>query len=1175
MGTPPAGLSFPVSPLKAADPLFLPGSGPLLSQSPASGPPGQCGHIQDGGPEAFCPLRPAAQPPPPTSGPDPPQHQAPAPGPGPLQPPPPAPAPAPSRPGCPMNSKPDLSFLPLHTRRPKEGLQHKLWLPSTLGPAAPRPPIPGLVALSPAEGLFWPLAPRTRCKGLAEDTQRGARGHGGEGGGAQTPGPPGRHRAGLTRHSPASSTKDTHTPHRTGKGFSKDGHLKRPLTRSAQKGAHAQPGRSPGGAGAGTLGCTIGYLTGSCHLLTPEPAQGPQLQPTPPPAVSPARGLRFPAPPPTIQLDVALPQAPDVGTRQKAHCGRQRVNQHAKEGIRGRGAGRPGVVLGTRKGFTENWEQEGPVGPKAARRSGQGSSRPEGSLWGESRLCQAAVEPGFKLRSEDIQTISPHGPLRPLKASAGEDGRVSFLSPHQETEARSGESGSQAPPATRPAEAATCSSHRPTRVGVPVRARPGPALHRPPTKAQGRRPSCPSRAHGVHSPAGPAGALLGLKRGIHLSGAQFPARPRRRSCRGDSVSGALHTLRLDFQALLPRSWKTRPTETLSSPTRLLMGGEGGTPPGEGRSSPPSHGHTGPRPASPVQRGPGLGGAGGGSRGRCWGGGRFRCPREPAAAGRCAADTPRYHCPQSKEQVGRGPSGQLLVGYWAVALSLHLFVFKGGSREDPPSADAHSVPGPARDARLLAESSPQLHTALWPRAPPGAFLEMVAESHRTQTAANSHADTGAPAGIRPGESRGEEELTKGSGGPKPGTIAVPAGSAFLSTQRPLGPAHLSPDGGPRPWPCWGQPLLTLPPRAWMVRPQPAASDPRSGPTRGRPGGQSAACPTPEQVPPSLMKLPHTRAVSHGGSDTCRGVGTHTGERKRAQRGHIRTRGWCRATGHHPATSRGGSGKEQLLPARSAPTPDNRRVCSEYGAGPAPRGSRGSRAAPRQGAVKAGPQGKASSKVAERKPACRVQPAAALSPGNDVTAPLPCLAPRPLAGLGTPGSSRTFCRPLTVAADSLTGLSAGLRLIEAGSSPGKDTPAGLDSLPLQPRRGKELTRGPGRGWGTRVASQKRHAASCGDRREGEDPRVAGAWGPLLSEAAPPPHPDLIQTSTFGTLSPDRQGPWMCAEPSPSLANVTRPNRDQNDPTNACQHAPRPRHSLCVASTEDSQAPPARPL
>lgn len=197
---------------------------------------------------------------------------------------------------------------------------------------------------------------------------------------------------------------------------------------------------------------------------------------------------------------------------------------------------------------------------------------------------------------------------------------------------------------------------------------------------------------------------------------------------------------------------------------------------------------------------------------------------------------------------------------------------------------------------------------------------------------------------------------------------------------------------------------------MVRPQPAASDPRSGPTRGRPGGQSAACPTPEQVPPSLMKLPHTRAVSHGGSDTCRGVGTHTGERKRAQRGHIRTRGWCRATGHHPATSRGGSGKEQLLPARSAPTPDNRRVCSEYGAGPAPRGSRGSRAAPRQGAVKAGPQGKASSKVAERKPACRVQPAAALSPGNDVTAPLPCLAPRPLAGLGTPGSSRTFCRPL---------------------------------------------------------------------------------------------------------------------------------------------------------------------
>lgn len=128
------------------------------------------------------------------------------------------------------------------------------------------------------------------------------------------------------------------------------------------------------------------------------------------------------------------------------------------------------MVPGARKGFTENREQEGPLGPKAARRSGQGSSRPEGSLWGESRLCQAAVEPGFKLRSEDIQTVSPHGPLRPLKASAGEDGRASFLSPHQETEARSGESGSQAPPATCPAEAATCSSHRPTRVGVPVRA---------------------------------------------------------------------------------------------------------------------------------------------------------------------------------------------------------------------------------------------------------------------------------------------------------------------------------------------------------------------------------------------------------------------------------------------------------------------------------------------------------------------------------------------------------------------------------------------------------------------------------------------------------------------------------------------------------------------------------
>lgn len=60
------------------------------------------------------------------------------------------------------------------------------------------------------------------------DTQREARGHGGEGGGAQTPGPPGRHRAGLTRHSPASSTKDTHTRHHTGKGFSKDKHLKRP-----------------------------------------------------------------------------------------------------------------------------------------------------------------------------------------------------------------------------------------------------------------------------------------------------------------------------------------------------------------------------------------------------------------------------------------------------------------------------------------------------------------------------------------------------------------------------------------------------------------------------------------------------------------------------------------------------------------------------------------------------------------------------------------------------------------------------------------------------------------------------------------------------------------------------------------------------------------------------------
>lgn len=171
------------------------------------------------------------------------------------------------------------------------------------------------------------------------------------------------------------------------------------------------------------------------------------------------------------------------------------------------------------------------------------------------------------------------------------------------------------------------------------------------------------------------------------------------------------------------------------------------------------------------------------------------------------------------------------------------------------------------------------------------------------------------------------------------IAVPEGPAFLSAQRPLGPAPPQPGWRSQAWPCWGQPLLTLPPKAWMVRPQPAASDPRSGPTQGRPGGQSTACPTPDQVPPLLMKLPHTRAVSHGGSGTCRGVGTHTGERKRAQRGHTLTRGWCRATGHHPVTSRGGSGKQQLLPARSAPTPDNRRVCSEYGAGPAARGQPG--------------------------------------------------------------------------------------------------------------------------------------------------------------------------------------------------------------------------------------------
>ena len=50
------------------------------------------------------------------------------------------------------------------------------------------------------------------------------------------------------------------------------------------------------------------------------------------------------------------------------------------------------------------------------------------------------------------------------------------------------------------------------------------------------------------------------------------------------------------------------------------------------------------------------------------------------------------------------------------------------------------------------------------------------------------------------------------------------------------------------------------------------------------------------------------------------------------------------------------------------------------------------------------------------------------------PSPQLHPAPLP---------TSC-PKTVAADSLTGLLAGSRLIEPGSSPGKDTPAGLDRV-----------------------------------------------------------------------------------------------------------------------------------
>ena len=62
-------------------------------------------------------------------------------------------------------------------------------------------------------------------------------------------------------------------------------------------------GVNPWGAG------TVCYRPRVLPPADPRAGPGAPAATNSPPAVSPARGLRFPAPPPTIQLDVALPQA--------------------------------------------------------------------------------------------------------------------------------------------------------------------------------------------------------------------------------------------------------------------------------------------------------------------------------------------------------------------------------------------------------------------------------------------------------------------------------------------------------------------------------------------------------------------------------------------------------------------------------------------------------------------------------------------------------------------------------------------------------------------------------------------------------------------------------------------------------------------------------------------------
>lgn len=62
-----------------------------------------------------------------------------------------------------------------------------------------------------------------------------------------------------------------------------------------------------------------------------------------------------------------------------------------------------------------------------------GAAAPRGACRGQGGLCQAAVEPGFKLSVRTFKPVTPHGPLRPPQSSPGEDRPSSFLPPRRET----------------------------------------------------------------------------------------------------------------------------------------------------------------------------------------------------------------------------------------------------------------------------------------------------------------------------------------------------------------------------------------------------------------------------------------------------------------------------------------------------------------------------------------------------------------------------------------------------------------------------------------------------------------------------------------------------------------------------------------------------------------------